>query len=272
MTGLLAKDWGWHPAFAFAGFGMLVGLIVYLSGQRTLPPDPPRMAVAARIPLTPPERRAVFVLAALVPVAALFWVAQSQVWNVYNLWVRDHVDLSIAGWTMPVVWLQSLDGVSPIFFMPFLLMLWRWQAARGTEPGVFTKIATGCLIFAGGVAWLAAAPIALQANGKVPLLWAVGFHLISNFGWLFFVPPVIALYTSAAPARLNGTMFGIYNLSVFMGSVASGRLGGLYERWSPTRFWLLHAGVVAVAGLFFLIFARPLRRLLNLDDTPRRPA
>ena len=52
-------------------------------------------------------------LLALIPINALFWIAQSQVWNTYNLWVRDHVELRLGGWTMPVPWLQSLDGLAP---------------------------------------------------------------------------------------------------------------------------------------------------------------
>jgi dipeptide/tripeptide permease len=31
ITGVLAQSYGWHYGFGFAGFGMLVGLLVYLS-------------------------------------------------------------------------------------------------------------------------------------------------------------------------------------------------------------------------------------------------
>ena len=58
----------------------------------------------------------------LVPVASLFWIAQSQVWNTYNLWARDHVALRFGHWTMPVPWLQSLDGLSPFLCLPPLLV------------------------------------------------------------------------------------------------------------------------------------------------------
>ena len=63
------------------------------------------------------------VLIAMTPLLAMFWVAQTQVWNVYNVWVRDHVDLEVAGWTMPVPWLQSIDGLAPLVTMPLALML-----------------------------------------------------------------------------------------------------------------------------------------------------
>lgn len=262
VTGLLGQIFGWHVAFGFAGLGMLAGLVIYLAGQHHLPADPPRAARASRPPLSPDERRRVIVLLGLVPVAALFWVAQSQVWNTYNIWVRDHLDLVVAGWTMPVAWLQSIDGLAPLVMMPLVLLLWRTQAAHGREPDDIVKMALGCLIFGAGTLWLAAAPLAAGADGKVPLLWAVGFHLISNLGWLYFTPITLALVARAAPAAVNGTMVGAFMLATFMGSVASGRLGGLYEVLTPARFWMLHAAIVGAGGIILLVLARPLRREL----------
>ena len=262
VCGVLGAVYGWHLAFGFAGVGMLIGLLIYLAGSRHLPPETARIA-AERIPLSPAERRTIGILTALVPVMALFWIAQAQVWNVYNLWVRDHVDLSVIGWTMPVPWLQAIDGLAPVILMGPTLALWRWQAARGTEPDDIAKLAIGCLIFAAGTAWLAAAPLVTPPGGRVPLVWAIGFHLLSNEGWLFFVPIALALFSRAAPARVNATMIGVLTLAVFAGSVVSGRLGGLYETWSPARFWSLHAGIVATAAVIFLVAGARLRRELT---------
>ncbi len=122
--GALGAVYGWHVAFGAAGIGMLIGLAIYLAGHRHLPPETVR-ATVVRAPLTTPERRTIAVLVALIPVLALFWIAQSQVWNVYNLWVRDHVDLTILGWTMPVPWLQALDGIAPVVLMAPTLAWWR---------------------------------------------------------------------------------------------------------------------------------------------------
>jgi POT family proton-dependent oligopeptide transporter len=262
VCGLLGQVYGWHIAFGFAGVGMLIGLVVFLAGARYLPPDLPRTARGARAPLTRAERRVIAVLLLLLPVLTTFWIAQSQVWNVYNLWVRDHIDLVIAGWTMPVPWLQAIDGLAPVVLLAPTLALWRWQRSRGGEPDDLAKMAIGCLIFAAGTAWLAAAPLVAEPGGRAPLLWAIGFHLLSNEGWLFFVPIALAVWSRAAPAKVNGTMVGVYYLSTFFGSTISGRIGGLYEVWSPTRFWLLHAGIVAGGGVVLWTLGPALRREL----------
>jgi POT family proton-dependent oligopeptide transporter len=269
VTGALAAWYSWHLAFGFAGFGMLTGLILYLAGSRHLPKEKKRAASAApveKVPLTRGERRRVAALFALCPFLICFWIAQSQVWNVYNLWVRDHLDLNVGWFHVPIPWLQSLDGVSPILVMPVFLALWRYQAKKGSEPGELTKMAIGCLIFGAATAWLALAPLASGPDGRAPLLWAVAFHLSSNIGWLYFTPIAMAFFAARAPAPMRGTMLGVNYLNAFFGSVISGRLGGLYEQMSAPHFWLLHAAIVAGGGVCLLVLARPLRHALRGDE------
>lgn len=262
ICGALGKYYGWHYGFGFAGFGMLAGLVVYLAGRRHLPPDTLRTTARVRVRLTASERRTVVVLAMLLPVLAGFWVAQSQVWNVYNIWARDYVDLQIAGWTMPVPWLQSIDGLSPLVSMPLVVFWWRRQARRGREPDDILKLVQGCFLFAFATVWLAAGNVTFGDGTRVPLLWALVFHLVSNLGWLYLTPTVQALFVRVAPASVSALMLGVYYLSIFCGTVVSGRLGVLYERIEPQAFWLLHAAIVAGSGLLILLFSRPLRREL----------
>jgi len=262
-TGALGQAFGWHVGFAFAGFGMLIGLVIYLAGGRWVGLTASREAGRTKVrhaPLKAGDGRVIAHLLILIPISALFWIAQSQVWNTYNLWVRDHVELMIGGWTMPVPWLQSLDGLSPFLLLPPLLLLWKWQAERGREPDEATKIAIGCFIFAASTLWLAAAPFALDAHGRTPLIWAVIFHLTSNAGWLFYVPTMNALYSRMAPPAVNATLMGANTLSVFLGSVISGRLGGLYETLTASQFWALHAALVGLGGVLILMMGARLRR------------
>ncbi|MES2755009.1 MAG: peptide MFS transporter [Pseudomonadota bacterium] len=265
VTGALAAIYGWHFAFGFAGFGMLIGLVVYLVGQRHLPADAARVAAVARSRLTTEERRRLWGLAIVWVFLIGFWIAQSQVWNVYNLWVRDHLDLAVGGFVVPVPWLQALDGLAPVLTLPLFLALWRRQAARGSEPDDVGKLAIGCTIFALGVLWLAAAQWVSGTDDRAPLLWAVAFHLITNVGWLYVAPIAVALFAAKSPAGLRGTLLGVNLLSLFFASIVSGRIGGFYETLPPADFWLLHAAIVGGSGLGLAVLARPLRRLFAGD-------
>jgi proton-dependent oligopeptide transporter, POT family len=270
ITGSLAKQYGWHFGFGFAGVGMLVGLAVYISGGRYLPrrealkivdnPHAPKLG--------PRDWRALAFLAALAPVSAMFWIAQSQIWNTYNLWVSDHVDMHIFGWEMPIPFLQSVDA-APIVLIPLVLMFWHWQAQRGREPGQFVKAAIGCFIFGLGTLWLAFAGVAADAHGRTPLAWLAVFHLVSNIGWVYFTPTLIALFTRMAPPSLTATMYGVYALSVSLGAFISGRMGSLYETTTPFVFWSIHAAIVTAGGVLLLFFGLIAKRA-GLGPAPER--
>lgn len=266
ITGALAAAYGWHTGFAFAAVGMMIGLAVYIAGQGLLPAESGRVPREARAPLGTGDRHRLTGFAIVWPIQITFWIAQSQVWNVYNLWVRDHVSLGLGGFQVPVPWLQALDGLSPVIVMPFFLALWQRQAAKGREPDDVRKMAIGCLIFAGATAWLALAPIAAGSDGRAPILWAVAFHLLSNIGWLYFTPIALALYATRSPAGLRGTLLGVNYLATFFASTISRRLGGLYEALSPSDFWLLHAAIVGGGGIALFALGGPIRRLLRDDD------
>ena len=98
----------------------------------------------------------------------------------------------------------------------------------------------------------------------MPLLWAIGFHLGSNFGWLFFVPTAMGLFARSAPPSVGALMIGVYYLSIFIGSIVSGRLGVLYERLEPANFWFLHAAIAASGAMTILMLAKRLRHELRI--------
>jgi len=258
LTGTLASAWGWHAGFAAAGIGMLVGLAVYLGGGRHLPPDPPRRTKLPLPPLSASERRGVSGLLLLWPFLIGFWIAQSQVWNLYNLWVRDRVDRRIGAFEVPVPWFASLDSLAPVLFAPLVIALWRRQALRGTEPRPLTKMALGCLLFSAGAGLLVVASM----QDRAAMGWLLGFHALSNLGWLFFVPVETSVFAGAAPERLRGRMLGVASLSVSAASLISGRMGSLYEGIPATRFWAINAGIVGATGLALLLAAPLLRRHL----------
>ena len=190
------------------------------------------------------------------------WIAQTQIWNTYNLWVRDHIDLQVVGFQVPVPWLQSLDGLAPFLCMPLLLVFWRRQAARGREPDLLVKLGIGAILFGASLLLLVFASHAPGSSARAPLAIPIAFHFLSNIGWIFFSPVTNALIQTRAPAGARGLMTGVNYLSVAVASLISGRLGGLYETIPATSFWLIHAAIVAGAGVVFLLLARPLGRAL----------
>jgi POT family proton-dependent oligopeptide transporter len=262
ICGTLGEVYGWAWGFGTAGCGMVLGLIAYIVGRRHLPPDQRAGPTGEGLKLQPGDGRVVLVLIAIVGLASLYWIAQSQVWITYPLWARDHLDRVVFGLTMPVTWLQSIDALAPILFTPAVLLLWRWQAKRGREPSDLGKMGLGCALFALAYLWLGAG----AGGAKMSLPWALVFHVVANLGWLYFVPNAAALFTRAAPAAINAMMVGVYFLSIFIGATFSGWMGRFAELMSPQAFWLMYAAFPAAGAALLLGLGPWLTRALRLPE------
>lgn len=240
LIGPLGELVSWRYGLIACCAAMGLASLVLIAGNRVMPPDlAPEARRSAR--LQPGDGRTIAALVAVMLLVSLFWLAQSQVWNVYALWGRDHLDRMVLGLEVPVTWLQAIDSLAPILAVPPVLALWRWQAARGKEPGELGKIGIGLALMGSAFVWLALGSGLLLGAQKTPFLWVVVFHLTLNTGWLFLVPTVNALFSRTAPIAITGVMLGATNFAVFIGSTASGWLGRFYETMDGPAFWLLHA-------------------------------
>jgi POT family proton-dependent oligopeptide transporter len=267
VCGTLGELVGWHWGFGAAGVGMLISLSIYLAGYGRLPPDslPPRGELRAKTArLTTADVPTLAAMGVLLVVVALFWVANGEVLNAYMIWAKAHLNLQVGAFTIPATWLQSVSAIVGIAMAPLLIGLWTGQARRGAEPSALGKMAIGCGLAVAAYGWLALA-VVVTGPGKVPLVWALGFHLLVQTGYLFVYPIGMALFSRAAPPAINSLMIGVYFLSVFAGSLLVGWVGQFYERMTAPQFWLLHSAAAGAAGLIVLVLWRPLSRALQRD-------
>jgi len=266
VCGTLGEKYAWHWGFATAGVGMLIGLIVYLSGARWLPPEPVISRAgqkAQRPPMTAREWRTVAVLVLLLPVLAVGAVGNMEIFNAYLVWGQENFQLQFFGKTMPVSWLLSLDAFISTGALFVSLMFWRFMADRGRDPDEIVKVVIGMFISAGGPLVLAAAALHAQGGHKVGLAWGLGFHIVNDIGFANVYAIGLALYSRAAPPALGATVVNAYSLNFFLANLLVGWLAGLLSRMPGVQFWLLHAALVAGAGVVLTVFAVMFRRTLS---------
>jgi proton-dependent oligopeptide transporter, POT family len=264
IAGTLGEVYGWHYGFGAAGVGMLISLVIYLSGRQWLPADyASRRAVAVnKQRLTRTERHAVILLFLLLPVLAIGAVGNQQIFNAYMLWVPGNIDLVFFGHTMPTTWLITLDATVSVSCLLAAVAFWRLWAKRFKEPSEVVKISIGLAISTCALLSLAMGATIAAGGHKAGLGWVLAFEVLNSVGFANVFPVGLALYARASPKAVAGTMIGVYYLHLFMGNNLVGWLGGLLERLSGARFWLLHAGLVGGSCILMLLASRLFGHLL----------
>lgn len=262
VCGTLGELYGWHFGFGAAGIGMLVGIAIYVSGRHLMPSDELSSQLnTAKAQLPPGGARIITAILVLLAISTLFWATQTQVWNVYPLWIREHVDRDILGLTMPVTWFQSIDAGAVLVFAPLVLWYWRFNDRRLSGSDDVGRIACGFAVYLVGFLWLSSSEL-MTGDARVPLFWPVVFHFILAVGFLYVGPITMSLISKTAPASVTAMMMSSYYLAIFAGSFLSGWLGRFYEPLGPQAFWFLHAALLAVGFALLLVLKRRLSAVL----------
>nr|WP_295668817.1 peptide MFS transporter [Sphingomonas sp.] len=260
ICGTLGEVYGWHYGFAAAGIGMVAGLLIYLAGGRYLPPEPPRRA--AREPAGRFDRATIAVLIAVALAVTVFRGAYEQIGNTVALWADSGVDRRAGGFVNPMTWFQALDPLLVMALTPPLLALWRRRAAAGYRSDAARRMAAGAAIVAAAYLLLATAA---AGAGAADWRWLVAFFVVYTTGELFILPTGLGLFARLAPRGLGATTVAAWYLTIFAGSLAAGLVGTLWSRMGHAAYFVVLAGLAAIAaGL--LHASSPLLRRAETGD------
>jgi proton-dependent oligopeptide transporter, POT family len=268
VCGTLGEEAGWQYGFAAAGVGMCIGLCIYLYALPSLPPDDLQKAIVAHgesKPLTRDERRAVIALLILLVPNILFWAIYEQQGNTIVLWADGYTDrtIDLLGFTVqiPTTSFLAFNPFMIFIFTPFVVALWARQAERGSEPLTLTKMALGCCGLA--AAFLVMALAAVEAGaGKASWLWLLGFYVVVTVGELYLSPVGLSLVTKIAPMKIVSMMMGVWLAASFVGGFLAGFIGSFWSAMAKSEFFLLCAGIAAVAALMIFACRGPLREVV----------
>ncbi len=269
VCGTLGERIGYHWGFAAAGVGMVIGLLVYLRGQKHLAPDLiMRKKESGQQPAEPMTREdwlkigAIFVMMAL---SIVFWSVYEQQGNTMALWADANTDRIIFGWEMPASWFQSFNPLMIFFFVPLLNMLWSWQDRRGKEPSSIAKMGIGCILLAAAFLVLIPPARELAVHPRANLWWLAACTFVLTLGEIYLSPIGLSLVTKVAPARIVSMMMGVWFLSSFFGNYLSGYLGTFWGKMPREQFFLLMFVLSFAAGLAFFALLKPLKRAVGRE-------
>ena len=264
ICGTLGEVYGWHYGFGAAGIGMVVGLLIYLSGQRYLPPEPPRnVAATTGAPKVRLGRDTILALVAIALSVTVFRGAYEQVGNTVALWADAGVDRVAGTFTIPMTWFISLNPMFVILMTPPLLAYWSRRAAAGHDQSPAKRMAFGALIVALAYVMLAVAAW-VSGDTAAPWAWLFAFFVVFTFGELFILPTGLGLFARLAPPGMGATTVAAWFLAIFTGSLAAGFVGTFWGDMSHASFFTMLAGLAAAAALLLRSLDPFVRRVDNI--------
>ena len=257
ICGTVGELYGWHYGFGIAGVGMVAGLLIYLSGQKYLPPEQPRQVAAERSAHGGGfDRRTVLVLIGIGVAVTVFRSAYEQVGNTVALWADTGVDRAAGAFEIPMTWFQSLNPLFVMLMTPPLLRYWRLRAERAGDTTALKRMAQGALLVA--VAYLMLAGVEFANGGaRASWLWLAGFFVVFTFGELFILPTGLGLFARLAPLSLGATTVAAWFLITFSGSLSAGLVGTLWSKLDHELFFVLLAALAAIAALLLRLLSAP---------------
>jgi len=264
ICGTLGEVYGWHWGFAAAGFGMLVGLAVYLYFGDLLPGDPPartRTPAGASVALTAKDWGNLRLLVAIVAVVVLFRIAYEQSGNVIALWVEHqtdrHVPLLGAGVEIPATWFQSINPLLIILATPFLIRFWAKRAERRGPANLLRRMSLGCLIATlAMVVMVAAAALNTETGQRVGPEWVTAYFVLLTLGELMVIPVGLTLVGALSPVQVAAMAMGAWYIAKFLGSLLAGAMGAWWGEIPATLFFGAGALSVALAAAVLFVMSR----------------
>src|SRR5205809_650637 len=143
ISGTLGQKVGWHYGFGCAGVVMVLGLVIFLSGRRWLPPDtrPVRSETEPREMLSRNDWLCVLYLVILIPVMAVSLLTNQEIFNAYLVWGDQQFDLTLLNNTSS--WLITLDAALSFSMLVAVAAFWKWWGLKHREPDEISKMIIG---------------------------------------------------------------------------------------------------------------------------------
>lgn len=263
IVGTVAEKIGWHLGFSIAGFGMIIGQLVYvgfrkhLEGVGDLLKHSKTKAHLADKPLTKIEKDRIVVLLISFLIVIVFWAAYEQAGGLMNLYARDNVDRVLLGWEIPTSYFQSLHALYVVLLGGPMAWLWLKWSKMGKESSAIFKMAVGMIVMSVSFLLLMGAvyDASLSALGKSPMHWLFMAYLLHVVAELSISPISLSFITKLAPAKYASVMMGAYFAIVGLGNKAAGMIGGVaQEAGEMTVFGIIAAACLFIGiMLFFLV-------------------
>lgn len=271
LVGYYGEKVNWHLGFSLAGFGMILGQLVFVFGGKYLKDvgnllkQSKTEAHLASQPLTKIEKDRIVVLLISFLIVIVFWAAYEQAGGLMNLYARDSVDRMVWGFEVPTSWFQSLHAFYVVIIGAPMAWLWLKWGNMGKESSAIFKMAVGMIIMS--ISFLALMGAVYDASinimGKAPIYWLLFSYFLHVIAELSISPVALSFITKLAPAKYASLMMGTYFAITGLGNKAASMLGVFAQESGEMVTFAIIAVACLIVGLLLFLLVKKLKVLAH---------
>lgn len=284
IVGYVGEVYGWHYGFSLAGFGMVLGQIVFIWGRKYLTgvgnleksstkdedviftkDQAEPQASTGFLGFTKHEWDRIIVILLSFIIVLVFWASFEQAGGLMNLFAKQYTDRVVFGWEVPTAWLQGLNSFFILALGGVVAAIWVALAKRGKNlPSIF-KMGLGTSIL--GIGFIFMVFASLQRNsspdGLSSLHWLVFAYMFHTIGELALSPVSLSFITKVAPKRIVASMMGLYFAVTGLANKLASLIGIWAVRLGELEVFMYIAGFTIFLGIVLMVLTKRINKLTH---------
>ena len=269
IAGYLGEEINFKYGFAFAGFGMIFGQIIYLWGHKFLKGVGEKIKntenedLQINNPLTKIEKDRIIVIIVASLLVIFFWAAYEQAGGLLNLYTKEKINRIIFGWEIPASWFQSVPAAFVVIFGGFVASFWNKKRKAGKESSSLFKMSIGIMITGTGFLMMVGAALEAVDGQKALLIWLILSYFLQVIGELCLSPVSLSFITKLAPEKYASLMMGSFFAATGLGNKLAGLVGELAQTAGELEIFIGIFVYCVVVGALVLLFLKKLKVLTH---------
>ena len=269
LVAIIGDQYGWHYGFGLAGIGMILGLVVFLWGQKYLQgigdfkKAESGQVIDLKKPLTKIEKDQMLVLFLSFLIIIVFWGAYEQAGGLMTIYTQQKTDRFVLGWEIPGGAFQAAAAIYILILGIPIAFLWDQWKKKGKESSALFKMAIGVIIMGLGFLFMSAASAQYEANGESAIYWLLLAYLFHVIGELSASPVALSFITKLAPVKYASFMMGAFFAATGFGNKLAGEIGKLSKDAGEFAVFTGITIFCVIFGILILLILKPLKRLTH---------
>ncbi len=222
------------------------------------------------------EKKRMLVAFVLLLEGTWFNILYQQMYTSVNFFAISNVFPSFLGIDMSQVSFQGFDALIIIVFSPIFAMWFNHSARKGKSLKITTKFAIGFFLCAIAFLVLWLSTFFADSKGMISSLWIFIFYLFQSTGEILIAALGLAMVAELIPKKYTGFVYGVYFLSVSIGSMIGSRIADIS---SPPKSattavlslpvyssFFIQIGIISMVVAIAILIIKPfLDRYINED-------